>query len=125
LIGVILSEAADIRLPFPVTIRSGSVVGPSAGLAFALGIMEKLGRNVDRGYRIAATGELELGGCVLPIGGEKQKAIEAARAGVDILLMPAGENAAEARRNAGSVRVIAVNSFPQALHALATLPPKG
>ena len=42
----------------------------------------------------------------------------------DVLLVPAGENAAEARRYAGNVRVIAVESFQQALRALATLPRK-
>ena len=120
-VGVIIDQSAHIKLPFPVTIDSGSVVGPSAGLAFALEIMEKLGRNVDRGYRVAATGELLLNGDVLPIGGVKQKAIEAEQSHVDILLVPAGDNAAEARKYAGSVRVIPVQSFQQALHSLATV----
>jgi Lon-like protease len=124
-IGVIIDQSAHIKLPFPVKIDPGSVVGPSAGLAFALEIMEKLGRNVDRGYRIAATGELQLNGDVLANGGVKQKAIEADRSHVDILLVPAGDNAAEARKYAGSVRVIAVQSFQQALQILATVHPKG
>ncbi len=123
-IGVIIDQAAQIRLPFPVTIDPGSVVGQSAGLAFALEIMEKLGRDVDHGYRVAATGELELDGGVLPIGGVEQKAIEADKSHVDILLIPAGENAAQARRYARGVKVVPVKSFQQALHALATLPPK-
>jgi Lon-like protease len=123
-IGVIIDQNAAIKLPFPVRIEAGSVVGPSAGLAFALEIMEKLGRNVDRGYRVAATGELELNGAVLPIGGVEQKTIEAKHSHVDILLIPAGDNAAEARKYAGSMRVIPVNSFQQALRKLATVPPK-
>ncbi len=123
-IGVIIDQSANIKLPFPVKIEAGSVVGPSAGLPFALEIMEKLGRNVDHGYRIAATGELELDGTVVPIGGVEQKTIEAKRSHVDILLVPAGDNAAEARRFAGSMRVIPVNSFQQALRKLATLPQK-
>ena len=40
----------------------GNVGGPSAGLAFALEVMEKLGKNVDHGYRVAATGEIALDG---------------------------------------------------------------
>jgi PDZ domain-containing protein len=86
--------------------------------------MEKLGRNVDRGYKVAATGELQLDGSVLPIGGVEQKTIEAKRSHVDILLVPAGDNAAEARKFAGSMRVIPVKSFQQALRKLATVPPK-
>ena len=124
MIGVIIDQSANIKLPFPVRIRAGSVVGPSAGLAFALEIMEKLGRNVDRGYKVAATGELQLDGRVLPIGGVEQKTIEAKRSHVDILLVPAGDNAAEARKFAGTMRVVPVNTFQQALHDLATVPAK-
>ena len=123
-IGVIIDQSANIKLPFPVRIRAGSVVGPSAGLAFALEIMEKLGHNVDRGYKVAATGELQLDGSVLPIGGVEQKTIEAKRSHVDILLVPAGDNAAEARKFAGAMRVVPVNTFQQALHDLATVPAK-
>ncbi len=124
LVGVLLEQAAHIKLPFPVTIDTGSIGGPSAGLAFALEVMQKLGRNVTRGYKVAATGEMFLDGTVGPIGGIKQKTIGARRAGVDILLAPAGDNANAARRYAGRVRVIPVETFRQALHALATLPPK-
>jgi PDZ domain-containing protein len=124
LIGVLLEQAAHIKLPFPVTIDTGNIGGPSAGLAFALEVMEKLGRNVDRGYKVAATGEIFLDGAVGPIGGVRQKTFGARQSGVDILLVPAGDNAAVARQNAGRVRVIPVESFRQALHVLATLPPK-
>lgn len=122
MIGIIVSQAADIRLPRTVKINAGGVGGPSAGLAFALDVLEELGRNVDRGYRVAATGEVDLAGDVLPIGGVKQKMIGVRRSGIDVFLVPAGDNAKEAKRFAGRVRVIAVNSFQQALHALATLP---
>ena len=59
---------------------------------------------------------------VVPVGGLKQKTIGAKRAGVDVFLVPAGENAEEARRYAGSMKVVPVKSFRQALQALATLP---
>jgi PDZ domain-containing protein len=123
-IGFIPAQAATIKLPFPVRIDVNDVGGPSAGLAFALDLMEELGRDVDRGYRVAATGEIELDGRVDPIGGVKQKTIGAREAGVDVFLVPAGDNAQEARRYAGGLRIIPVNSFRQALRALATLPPK-
>jgi Lon-like protease len=124
IVGVLLQQAAHIRLPIPVTIKTGKIGGPSAGLAFALEVMEKLGRDVDRGYKVAATGEIFLDGQVGPIGGVRQKIFGARQAGVDIMLVPAGDNARIARRYAGPVRVIPVNSFRQALQALATLPPK-
>jgi PDZ domain-containing protein len=125
IVGFTPDQAADIRLPLHVQIDSGNVGGPSAGLAFALEVLEKLGRKIDRGYRIAATGQMELDGHVSPIGGVKQKTIGARQAKADVFLVPAGDNAAEARRYAHGLRIIAVQSFPQALRALATLPRKG
>ena len=87
--------------------------------------MQQLGRNVDRGHLVAATGEMELNGVVAPIGGVKQKVFDARRAKVDVFLVPAGDNARVARRYAGSVRIIPVRTFGQALQALATLPKTG
>jgi PDZ domain-containing protein len=122
IIGVLVTQEARIRLPLRVKIRTGDVVGPSAGLAFALELVDKLGRDIDRGYEIAATGELNLDGSVDPIGGIREKTIGARRSGIEIMLVPAGENAAVARRYAEGIRIIPVTSFQQALHALATLP---
>jgi PDZ domain-containing protein len=123
-IGVAVGQAANIQLPVPVRINAGSVGGPSAGVAFALDVMEELGRDVDHGYKVAATGELDLSGNVLPIGGVEQKALGARRAHVDVFIVPAGENAAVARRYADGMRIVPVRNFQQALRALATLPPK-
>jgi Lon-like protease len=122
-VGVFLETALDIHLPFPVSINVGSVGGPSAGLAFALDVMEELGRDVVHGHKVAATGELFADGSVGPIGGIKQKTIGARKAGVDAFLVPAGENAQDARKHADGLRIIPVETFPQALRALATLGP--
>jgi Lon-like protease len=125
IVGFTPDQAAAIHLPLRVQIDSGNVGGPSAGLAFALEVLEKLGRNVDHGYRVAATGTVSLDGTVGEIGGVKQKTIGARQAKADVFLVPAGDNAAEARRYAHGLRIIAVQSFPQALRALATLPRRG
>jgi PDZ domain-containing protein len=125
IVGFAPEQAAQIKLPIKVRIDTGNVGGPSAGLAFALEVMEKLGHNVDHGYRVAATGEIELNGAVTAIGGVKQKTVGAHATGVDVFLVPvAGDNAREAERYAHGLRIIPVKSFAQALHALATLPPK-
>jgi PDZ domain-containing protein len=117
-LGVQLQEP-KITLPVSVRFDLGRVGGPSAGLAFALDLLEELGRDVDRGRRIAATGEIRLDGSVHEVGGVKQKTIGARRSGMDLFLVP-GDNAAEARRYADGLRVVAVDSFQQALRVLAT-----
>jgi Lon-like protease len=122
ILGIFPGQAASVQLPVHVRIDAGDVGGPSAGLAFALDILEQLGRDVDHGRRIAATGEIELDGTVAPIGGVEQKTIGVRRAGIHVFLVPAGENAAEARRYAHGVRIVPVQNFQQALRALATLP---
>ena len=126
LVGFAPEQGATFKLPLRITIDAGDVGGPSAGLAFALQVMEALGHKVDRGYRVAATGEMKLDGSVAAIGGIKQKTFGAREAGADVFLVPvAGDNAADARRYAHGLRIIPVSSFQQALHALATLPRKG
>jgi PDZ domain-containing protein len=124
IIGFEPAQSAKIKLPVRVSIDAGGIGGPSAGLAFALEVMQQLGRDVTHGYRVAATGEMGLNGTVSPIGGVEQKTYGARAANADVFLVPAGANAATARRYAGNVRIIPVRTFAQALHALATLPRK-
>lgn len=123
-VGIIVTQEADIELPFDVEIDLGRVGGPSAGLPFALEIARKLGRDVTHGCVVAATGELAIDGRVLPVGGVKQKTIGARRSDVDVFVVPAGENARDARENADDMHVIAVDSYQQALRELATAPVK-
>ena len=122
-VGVFLEPALDIHLPFNVRIDAGNVGGPSAGLAFALEVMEELGRDVVHGHRVAATGEIFPDGSVGPIGGIKQKTIGARQAHVDAFLVPAGDNARDAKKHAAGLRILPVENFSQALRALATLGP--
>jgi len=122
IVGIEIEPAVDIHLPEAVRIDAGNVGGPSAGLAFALEVMEKSGVDVVHGHKVAATGEIFADGSVGAIGGIKQKTIGARKAGVDAFLVPV-ENAADARKAAHGLTIIPVKNFPQALRALATLPP--
>ena len=124
ILGIQPQPALDVHAPFRVGFNLGNVGGPSAGLAFALQILEARGRNVDHGYKVAATGVIGPDGSVGEIGGARQKIFGARQAHVDVFLVPAGDNYREAKKDAGGVRVIPVKTFQQALHALATLPPK-
>ena len=76
-VGVEVQDAEEFEFPVDIEIDAGGIGGPSAGLAFALDIVDELGGDIDRGRTIVATGELALDGTVLPIGEAKQKAIGA------------------------------------------------
>ncbi|MDR0788799.1 MAG: hypothetical protein LBN03_01210 [Bifidobacteriaceae bacterium] len=73
-----------------ITIESGDIGGPSAGLAFTLGIIQKIkGTDLfrdDRGF--AATGEMLEDGKVGPIGGIGQKITSVQKSGAALFLIP-------------------------------------
>ncbi len=120
-IGIEMRQAANIDLPVPISIDVASLIGPSAGLAFALDIVDELGTDVDKGRRVVATGAIELDGTVGPIGGIKQKTIGAREADADVFLVPA-DNAEEARKYADGLEIISVGTFDEALEKLGVEP---
>jgi Lon-like protease len=124
ILGIFVDQDAEIALPLEVEIDLGRVGGPSAGLPFAIEIARMLGRNVTHGCDVAATGELSLDGSVLSVGGLKQKTIGARDTGVDVFLVPSGENAEVAQENAEGLEIVPVESFQQALRLLTTSPRK-
>ena len=78
------------KFPFPITITVGNIGGPSAGMMFALGIIDKLTpMNLTGGKFIAGTGEITASGEVEPIGGIQQKMVGARDAGATVFLTPA------------------------------------
>jgi Lon-like protease len=118
--GVQIQQSADIELPVAVKIEAGNIGGPSAGLAFALDIVDELGGDLDHGKTVVATGAIQLDGKVDAIGGIQQKTIGARQAGADLFLVP-DANASEARRYADGMRIVAVSNFKEALTTLATV----
>ena len=69
---------------------------------------------------LGRAGDVTTRACV-PASAIAHATIGARQAGVDAFLVPAGDNAREARRYAKGLRIIPVKSFQQALQALATL----
>jgi PDZ domain-containing protein len=87
-VGVAVGES--FVFPFKVKISIGNIGGPSAGMMFALGIIDKLTNdNLTGGKFIAGTGEIEVNGKVDPIGGIQQKMAGARAAGATVFLTPA------------------------------------
>ena len=110
------------KFPFNVNITVGNIGGPSAGMMFALGIIDKLTTdNLTNGKFIAGTGEITASGQVQPIGGIQQKMVGARDAGATVFLAPAGNCADTAGAVPAGLRVVKVATLSQAVSDLEAL----
>lgn len=111
----IIGVAGVQNFPFPLSIDSGHIGGPSAGLMWTLGLADLLTPgNLTGGKTIAGTGTIDLEGKVGPIGGIAEKVIAAERAGARIFFAPLLD-APEARRAADKIVVVPVATFMDAV----------
>lgn len=113
----------DAQVPFPVEIETETVGGSSAGLMFALGILDAATEGVlTRGHYVAGTGTISADGSVGPIGGAAQKVVAAEREGAELFLVPE-ENYEEAVKTARRIRLVPVGTLAEAVRALCGLEP--
>ncbi|HWH01717.1 MAG TPA: PDZ domain-containing protein [Pilimelia sp.] len=105
--------------PFSLEIELNEIGGPSAGLMFSLGIVDKLRpEDLTGGKIIAGTGTIDAEGRVGAIGGVAQKLVGAKRAGAVVFLTPA-DNCVEAVANAlPGLPLARVATLDDALEAL-------
>ncbi len=123
LIGVNLQPRnPQYQFPFDISIDSGNVGGPSAGLAFTLAVLDVMSPGeLTGGLKVAVTGTIDAQGDVGPVGGVRQKTAAVIDAGYDVFLVPADE-ADQARARAGdALRVVPVDTLSDALDALSSL----
>jgi PDZ domain-containing protein len=114
-IGIVLVES----FPFDITIESGDVGGPSAGLMWAVGLYDLLTPgDLTRGRTIAGTGAIDLVGKVGPIGGILDKVVAARDADADIMLVPRADFRELRDVDTGDLRLIPVSTFDEAVKAL-------
>lgn len=91
-----IQAGPDHTFPFTIDIKLADVGGPSAGLMFSLGIVDKLTPgDLTGGKFVAGTGTIDEDGKVGPIGGIEMKTVGARNAGAQYFLTP-GENCASA-----------------------------
>ena len=115
-IGVLVGTSVE----FPVNVKFGlrGVGGPSAGLMFALGIVDRLTKeDLVKGRKIAGTGTITPDGQVGAIGGIEQKMLGASSKGATIFLAPK-ENCADIEHVPTGLKVIPVSSLTEAIAAL-------
>jgi PDZ domain-containing protein len=109
--------------PYQLKIKLDKIGGPSAGMMFALGIIDKIKQeDLTNGFIVAGTGTIDDEGNVGPIGGIAQKLHGARAAGATVFLAPAA-NCEETKGNVpDGLRVVKVSTLEDSLAALAALP---
>ncbi|MEV7419832.1 PDZ domain-containing protein [Streptomyces sp. NPDC089919] len=114
-----IRAGTDHTFPFTVDIKLSDVGGPSAGLMFALGIVDKLTpQDLTGGKFIAGTGTIDDDGKVGPIGGIQMKTIGARKAGARYFLTPAENCAAAAKDTPDGLTLVKVATIDDAVKAL-------
>jgi PDZ domain-containing protein len=110
------------KFPFTVKISVGNIGGPSAGMMFALGIIDKLTpMDLTGGRFIAGTGEITASGQVGPIGGIQQKMVAARSAGATVFLTPAGNCSDTVGAVPAGLRLVKVSTLSGAISDLEAL----
>lgn len=109
-------RSGDIRISL------GDIGGPSAGLMFALAVVDKLSPGELTGGRfVAGTGAIDAAGAVSPIGGIPFKMQAARDAGATVFLVP-DANCAEAAASApADLQLVRVTGLPDAVRQLGAL----
>lgn len=120
LIGISTRRTFDF--PIDVTIQLDNVGGPSAGMMFALGIIDTLTPDdLTGGLDFAGTGTIDARGAVGPIGGIRQKLYGAETAGAEYFLAPERNCGEVVGRVPGDLRVFSVATLDDALTAIETV----
>ena len=115
-IGILVGTTAKFPVDIDFNIRG--VGGPSAGLIFAVGVVEKMTpEDLLRGRKVAGTGSISPNGEVGAIGGIEEKMIGASRKGATIFLAPR-DNCPDIKHIPKGLKVIPVSTLSEAIAAL-------
>lgn len=108
-------QGEDITVEFGLQ----QVGGPSAGLMFSLGIVDKLTKpSLTDGLTIAGTGTIDANGVVGPIGGIQQKVVGAKRDGATYFLTPSRNCVDAAAAVPAGLTLVKVDTLTDAVNEL-------
>jgi PDZ domain-containing protein len=114
-----IQAGSDHTFPFSIDIKLADVGGPSAGLMFSLGLVDKLTPgSLTGGKFVAGTGTIDDKGVVGPIGGIEMKLIAARNAGARYFLTPAENCSAAAADTPSGLTLVKVHTMDAAKKAL-------
>ncbi|WP_328319530.1 YlbL family protein [Streptomyces sp. NBC_00388] len=114
-----IQAGTDHTFPFHIDIKLADVGGPSAGLMFSLGLVDKLTPgDLTGGKFVAGTGTIDDKGVVGPIGGIEMKLVAARDAGARYFLTPSDNCAAAAADTPSGLTLVKVKAMKDAKQAL-------
>ncbi|MDD1476999.1 signal protein PDZ [Arthrobacter sp. H16F315] len=117
ILGIMLQY--KFTFPFDVKISLDQVGGPSAGMMFALGIVDTVTPgDLTGGKHIAGTGTITPDGAVGPIGGISQKMHGARSGGATLFLAPAANCDEVVGHIPAGLQVVRVETLADARHAV-------
>jgi PDZ domain-containing protein len=119
-LGILVGYKYDF--PVDVELQLGDVGGPSGGMMFALGIIDRLTPgDLTGGLHVAGTGTIQQSGIVGPIGGVVLKLYGAKAAGATVFLAPAGNCPEIVGNEPEGLRVVKIEKLSDAILALEKL----
>lgn len=114
-----IQAGTDHTFPFDIDIKLADVGGPSAGLMFSLGIIDKLTPGqLTGGKFVAGTGTIDDKGKVGPIGGINMKLVGARNAGARYFLTPADNCKSAASDTPDGLTLVRVKTIDDAKKSL-------
>lgn len=114
-----IKPAVDYTFPFQIDIKLADVGGPSAGLMFTLGLIDRLTPgDMTGGEFVAGTGTINEEGEVGPIGGIAMKTIGARENGAEYFLTPADNCATASEHIPDGLTLVKVRTLDDAVDAL-------
>lgn len=117
-----IQAGIEHTFPFSIDIKLADVGGPSAGMMFALGIVDKLTPgSLTGGKFVAGTGTIDDDGAVGPIGGISLKTIGARDKGAQFFLTPADNCEEAAKDTPKGLTLVKVKTLDDAMAALADI----
>ncbi|MGI9196503.1 MAG: YlbL family protein [Candidatus Nanopelagicales bacterium] len=115
-----ITVGVNYRAEFPIRFTLEDIGGPSAGMMFALAIVDKLSpEDLSDGGHVAGTGTIDPTGAVGAIGGIRQKLAGARGAGATLFLMPQVHCEEAAGHIPDGLTVVPVSTLQDSLDALA------
>ncbi|WP_017613556.1 YlbL family protein [Nocardiopsis salina] len=120
-VGVLVAD--DMDFPVDVDITVGQIGGPSAGMMFSLGIMDRLSEDgITGGAEVAGSGTITADGEVGGVSGIPQKMVSAQQIGAEYFFI-ASDSCSQVSQSAayGEVDVVAVDTLDEAVDALETI----